>query len=96
MRRNGKTTRAVDDAIQRLFTICEIWILKSEYLEKYQENLLLNYNTLELKQKVVYDYDWKVNNMQRIFYDKIKKRLDNEHSIEIFCCSFEHGWKIKI
>ncbi len=96
MRRNGKTTRAVDDAIQRLFTIGEIWILKSEYLEKYQENLLLNYNTLELKQKVVYDYDWKVNNMQRIFYDKIKKRLDNEHSIEIFCCSFEHGWKIKI
>ena len=96
MRRNGKTTRAVDDAIQRLFTIGEIWILKSEYLEKYQDNLLLNYNTLELKQKVVYDYDWKVNNMQRIFYDKIKKRLDNEHSIEIFCCSFEHGWKIKI
>ena len=96
MRRSGKTTRAVDDAIQRLFTIGEIWILKSEYLEKYQENLLLNYNTLELKQKVVYDYDWKGNNMQRIFYDKIKKRLDNEHSIEIFCCSFEHGWKIKI
>ena len=96
MRRNGKTTRAVDDAIQRLFTIGEIWILKSEYLEKYQENLLLNYNTLELKQKVVYDYDWNGNNMQRIFYDKIKKRLDNEHSIEIFCCSFEHGWKIKI
>ena len=31
-----------------------------------------------------------------IAIDKIKKRLDNEHSIEIFCCSFEHGWKIKI
>ena len=81
MRRSGKTTRLIDEAVQLLFEHGEITILNNYKLfnRRSEWKRGLTDKQIELRLKLV-DYDAREDNQaQYYFIDGLKRRLYNEH-----------------
>ncbi|MBB1150266.1 hypothetical protein H4K35_09010 [Myroides sp. NP-2] len=78
MRRSGRTTRIVDEAIQQLFTKGSIYVPTKTHLE---ENLK---DTRSVKKNMNYivDPDWDKGYAQRDLFSRILKRLELEHNFK--------------
>lgn len=84
MRRNGKTTRTIDEAIQKLFIDGEIIIPTKVQIEYYTSHILEdkrwnNDKITEYENKAVIDSDWSLGYAQDDFRRRILKRLEFEH-----------------
>lgn len=74
MRRTGKTTRLIDQAIQSLFANGQLYLLRKHALGKFR-NIIKDGSTLFV------DPDHKMSNMaQNDFVYKVMKRLEFEHT----------------
>ena len=72
MRRSGKTTRTIDEAIQKLFTYGEITVPLNIGNRMYLNN--------KREETIVIDPDAKIGNeVQRDLFSRIRKRLELEH-----------------
>ena len=74
MRRTGKTTRLIDQAIQSLFNNGQLYLLRKHAVGNFR-NIIKNGSTLFV------DPDHKMSNMaQNEFVYRVMKRLEFEHT----------------
>ena len=74
MRRTGKTTRLIDQAIQSLFANDQLYLLKKQALNKFR-NIIKDGSTLFV------DPDHRMSNQaQYDFIYRVMKRLEVEHA----------------
>ena len=73
MRRTGKTTRLIDQAIQSLFANDQLYLLKKQAISKFR-NIIKDGSTLFV------DPDHRMSNQaQQNFIYRVMKRLEFEH-----------------
>lgn len=82
-RRSGKTTRTIDDAIQKLFTNSEIWIPSKTVILEFnnQNSQKKNQEIKDFSKFSIIDDDWELDSFVQIgLIKRIINRLENEHS----------------
>lgn len=86
MRRSGKTTRTVDEAIQKLFNQGEIWIPTMSGIKHMNEKHFPKEKKEQLMKFSVIDDEWELSQMvQKHLEKRIVNRLMIEHQQQ---CSF--------
>jgi hypothetical protein len=81
MRRSGKTTRTIDEAIQTLFKEGEIWIPSKQGIKNFNESERFNKNEDRLKilSLMIIDPEWQEGRAQEDLGKRIAKRINSEH-----------------
>jgi len=77
MRKTGKTTRVIDDAIQKLFIVGKITVPSKSILERdsFYRGRKVNSDV------IIVDPDWRISNtVQRDLFERIARRVHVEHS----------------
>lgn len=84
IRRSGKTTKCIDDAIQVLFTKGKIYIPSKQELKDDAELTMLGKESqrklLKVMDFLVVDYDWHMGRAQDDMKRRLIKRLQSEHN----------------
>ncbi len=79
MRRSGKTTRLVDEAIQQLFEVGNLYLPTSNDIQTGFGKYLYDPDLVKLMQKFI-DPDFRPGNQAQLdFIERVNKRLESEH-----------------
>jgi hypothetical protein len=99
MRRSGKTTRIIDNAVQQLFEGKTLLFAKKYYLNKvdYYRQVKLFFNT---DYTFIVDDDPRFNDVsQRKLFDKFLNRIKSEHFLKLInikTTEDEKGWIVNL
>jgi len=95
MRRDGKTTRLINDAIEEMFKKGKICVpLKHPKSIKELKDAMAKDFFKDTKTKIFIDEDSKItNSIQKNFRERLVRRLDTEHT-GYFMCSGEMIFKV--
>jgi hypothetical protein len=94
MRMSGKTTRKVDEAVQKLFTHREIIIPNVKCIKEYYGSELTGGLFYNKEHVLIIDEDWNSGHSQEFMTNSLVRRLYWEHNDQYIVNKKHFGTKI--